>query len=122
ARTDRSRDTLGSVLDLRALREDPERARASQRARGERPDAIDELLESDERRRSVQTEFEAMRAEQKSLSKEIPRASAEDKPALLERTKALSAKVKDVEASANEARAEFDRLAQIPSNVIEPGV
>jgi len=110
------------VLDLRALREDPERARASQRARGERPDAIDELLESDERRRSVQTEFEAMRAEQKSLSKEIPRASAEDKPALLERTKALSAKVKDVEASANEARAEFDRLAQIPSNVIEPGV
>src|SRR5699024_2681123 len=96
ARTHRSRDTLGSVLDLRALREDPERARASQRARGERPDAIDELLESDERRRSVQTEFEAMRAEQKSLSKEIPRASAEDKPALLERTKALSAKVKDV--------------------------
>src|SRR5699024_4286166 len=63
-----------------------------------------------------------MRAEQKSLSKELPRASAEDKPALLERTKALSAKVKDVEASANEARAEFDRLAQIPSNVIEPGV
>ena len=55
------------MIDLRVLREDPDRARASQRARGEDPALVDRVLAADELRRSSATRFDELRSEQKGL-------------------------------------------------------
>ncbi len=58
------------MIDLKQLREDPDRFRDGAAAKGVNVD-IDELLTLDERRRSLLTELETRRAEQNRLSKEI---------------------------------------------------
>ncbi|NDL60094.1 serine--tRNA ligase [Phytoactinopolyspora mesophila] len=110
------------MLDLRVIREDPEQLRASQRARGENVDVVDELLAADETRRASLAEFEKLRGEQKSLGKEIPKASGDEKQALLARAKELAAAVKAAEAAAAEAQERLDRLAMVPSNIVLDGV
>ncbi|NED99024.1 serine--tRNA ligase [Phytoactinopolyspora halotolerans] len=110
------------MLDLRVIRDDPDRVRASQRARGETEEVVDELLAADESRRASLAEFERLRAEQKSLGKEIPRASGDEKQALLDRAKDLAAAVKAAEAAADGAQRRLDELAMVPSNIIIDGV
>lgn len=63
------------MIDIRFIRENPEIARASQRARGADESLIDEILAADEKRRIALQTFEDKRAEQKSLSREIGKAS-----------------------------------------------
>jgi seryl-tRNA synthetase len=109
------------VIDLRLLREDPDRVRASQRARGAQESLVDELLRADESRRSMLQAFETLRAEQKQLSNKMRTVSAADKPALAARTKELSATVKAAEASATEAEAALRAAHLAIPNVIEEG-
>ncbi len=108
------------MIDPRTLREDPEAVRASQRARGEDEGVVDKLLDLDQRRRSAIATADKLRAEQKSVSKQVPKASAEDKPALLARAKDLSAQVKAAEVEQNEASEEFDKLFRILPNLVHP--
>jgi seryl-tRNA synthetase len=58
------------VLDLKLLREDPDRVRAALARRGP-TDAIDELLDLDARRRALLPEVEGLRAEQNRASQAI---------------------------------------------------
>jgi seryl-tRNA synthetase len=109
------------VIDLRLLRDNPDLVRASQRARGESESAVDELLAADEVRRSSLQRFEALRAEQKQLSGRIPKATSDEKVALLARTKTLSAEVKAAESAAAEADQRLRRAHLAVSNVIEEG-
>jgi len=83
--------SLDRVIDLRLLREDPDRVRASQRARGEDVALVDALLSADERRRSSGVRFDELRAEQKQLGKLIPKASADEKAELLKKASQLAA-------------------------------
>jgi seryl-tRNA synthetase len=109
------------VIDLRVLREDPDLARASQRARREPESAVDALLTADEARRSAVASFEALRAEQKQLGRRMPTAVGADRDALLARTKALAAQVRGAEATVNTADAAL-RAAQLAMpNLIEEG-
>ncbi|NUT44224.1 MAG: serine--tRNA ligase [Thermoactinospora sp.] len=108
------------MIDLRTLREDPDRLRASQRARGESDSVVDSLLELDERRRSALTSFETLRAEQKSMGKSVSKASGEEKAALLERAKDLAAQVKTAEAEAERLGGELDELMQTIPNIVDP--
>ena len=78
------------MIDPKLLREDPERVRASQRARGEDPSLVDAALAADERHRSSLAEFERLRAEQKSFGKRVARAGGEEKQALLGEVKELA--------------------------------
>jgi seryl-tRNA synthetase len=110
------------VLDLRVIRDDPDRLRASQRARGEDEEIVSRLLDADEARRRQLSRFEALRAEQKSLSKQIPRAQGEEKQALLTRAKQLADEVKQAQAAADEAQQILEELALVPSNLVEDGV
>jgi seryl-tRNA synthetase len=91
------------VIDAKALRDDPDRFRAAQAKRGLSSDVVDEALAADERRRTAIVEFERLRAEQKTLGKQIPRATGEEKQSLLDRTKSLAAEVKQAEAAQTEA-------------------
>jgi seryl-tRNA synthetase len=110
------------VIDLRLLRDDPDRARASQRARGEDPGLVDALLAADEQRRTSLTRFQSLRAEQKAFGKQVASASGEERAALVEKAQALAAEVKAAEAEVNDAEAALARLQLEISNVIEDGV
>ena len=57
------------MIDIKFLRENPEVVRASQRGRFEDATIVDRALVSDEKRRIAINEFEALRAEQNTLSK-----------------------------------------------------
>jgi seryl-tRNA synthetase len=110
------------VIDLKLLREDPDRVRASQRARGEDPGLVDALLDADAKRRAVISAADTMRAEQKVASKRVGAASAEDRPALLARAKELAEQVKATEAEQAAAETAFTAAHMAISNVIVDGV
>jgi seryl-tRNA synthetase len=110
------------VIDLRLLREDPELIRASQRVRGESTEVVDALLRADEQRRAATQRFESVRAEQRSLSKQVPRASGDERVALLARTKELAAEVKAAEAEASAADEALRQAQLAVPNVVQDGV
>ncbi len=127
------------MIDIKLVRDEPDRVRASQTARGEDPGIVDAILAADERRRSSLGDFEALRAEQKTVSKAVgaamgafqkakkagaPDADHLEKVAHEARTRAatLSEQVKSLEADADQAGAELDRLLRAVGNVIIDGV
>jgi seryl-tRNA synthetase len=107
------------VIDLRPLRDDPDIARASQRARGADPAAVDRLLEADAARRAAVSAHDELRAEQKQIGKKVGAASSEDRPALLTRAKELAARVKDAESAQSAADDTLAAAHRAIDNVIE---
>ncbi|MGX6604667.1 serine--tRNA ligase [Micromonosporaceae bacterium Da 78-11] len=110
------------MIDLRLLRDDPDRIRASQRVRGESTEVVDDLLRADEQRRAATQRFEALRAEQNSLSKQVPRVSGDERVALLARTKELAGDVKAAEAETTVANETLRRAHLAVPNVVQDGV
>ncbi|MFH8472156.1 serine--tRNA ligase [Streptomyces sp. NPDC018000] len=110
------------MIDLRLLREDPDRVRASQRARGEDVALVDALLSADERRRSSGVRFDELRSEQKSLGKLIPKASPEERAELLKRAEQLKADVKAADAAQDKADAEAKSLMLQLGNIVHEDV
>ncbi|MBW5483065.1 serine--tRNA ligase [Streptomyces bambusae] len=110
------------MIDLRLLREDPDRVRASQRARGEDVGLVDALLSADERRRSSGARFDELRNEQKSLGKLIPKAGPEERAELLRKAEQLKADVKAAEAAQNEADESARQLLLQLGNIVHPDV
>ena len=108
------------MIDLRALRADPDAFRASQRARGESPEAVDALVAADEARRAAISAADNLRAEQKTLGNQIKSATPETRLALLEQASTLAARVKDAEAQ-QAATDEALRAAQLAvPNLVDP--
>lgn len=110
------------MIDPKLLRQDPDRVRASQRARGESEAIVDDLLALDEQRRSAIAAFESLRAEQKELGKLVGKATGEEKQQLLDRTKALAAQVKEHEAASKQADATFTERLRSVGNIVGHGV
>ena len=110
------------MIDLRALREDPERFRRSQRARGGDVDLVDGVLSGDERRRAAVTAADRLRAESNAASKGIQSASLDERPALIERAKALKEGVRTAEAEEAEADAALRELVYALPNLVIDGV
>ncbi|GHJ40182.1 serine--tRNA ligase [Streptomyces sp. TS71-3] len=110
------------MIDLRQLREDPDRIRASQRARGEDAALVDALLLADERRRSSGIRFDELRSEQKSLGKLIPKAAGEEKQDLLAKAGELATAVKAADAERDEADEETRTLLLKLGNVVHEDV
>ena len=107
------------MIDVKLLRENPDLVRASQKARGESTSLVDEVLAADEVRRSAIVEFEALRAEQNTLSKSVGAAKGDEKSALLERAKTLSAQVKEAESKKSATEEAFKKLALGISNIVD---
>ncbi|MCA1712552.1 MAG: serine--tRNA ligase [Actinobacteria bacterium] len=106
------------MIDLKLLRDDPERLRESQRARGEDPALVDALLAADESRRGAVSRADDLRAEQKTVSASVRSASPDDRPAVLERAKALAAQVKEAEAAQADAEAGLKTAQLAVPNVV----
>ncbi|MFE7535655.1 serine--tRNA ligase [Streptomyces rhizosphaericola] len=110
------------MIDLRLLREDPDRVRASQRARGEDVALVDALLSADELRRSSGVRFDELRAEQKQLGKLIPKATPEERAELLKKAEQLKTDVKAADAAQDEADVEAKRLLLQLGNIVHEDV
>nr|WP_305083552.1 MULTISPECIES: serine--tRNA ligase [unclassified Corynebacterium] len=103
---------------MKFLRENANDVRESQTARGEDPSLVDQLLAADEQRREAIQAADELRAEQKAFGKKIGQASPEERPALLEGSNELKAKVKAAEAKQAEAeQAVQDLQYKIPNPI-----
>jgi seryl-tRNA synthetase len=110
------------VIDLKLLRDDPEALRASQRARGEDPGAVDALLAADERRREAVGRADTLRAEQRQLGKKIGQARGDERTELLAYGKELAAQVKAAEAAQAEADEALTAAQRALPNLVIDGV
>jgi seryl-tRNA synthetase len=106
------------VIDVKVLRLDPDRVRASQRARRESESLVDDLIKADEARRNAIAHFEELRAEQKGLGRQVAQARDADRTALLNRTKELADMVKKAEAAQNEINIAFDHMLRQVGNLV----
>lgn len=104
------------------LRENPEKFRASQAARGADESVVDRVLEADSARRSAITEYETLRAEQKSFGKKVAQAQGEQKQQMLAEVKDLADRVKDADSRADAAQATIDDLLKALPNLIIDGI
>ena len=110
------------MIDPRVLREEPDRVRTAQTRRGLSSSPVDDALAADEARRRAIADYEARRAEQKSLGKQVARAQGDEKAELLARTRALSAEVKELEAAQGTAEQAWrDAVLAIP-NLAHPDI
>ncbi len=104
------------MLDVKAIREDPEPFRRGL-ARRDLSDAVDALLSADERRRSLTTRIEQLRAEQNRAGKRIGGAQGEEKQRLIDQAAAVSAELKELEPRLADAEREMAELLAKTPNV-----
>ncbi|HSL06619.1 MAG TPA: serine--tRNA ligase [Pseudonocardiaceae bacterium] len=110
------------MIDLKVLREDPDRVRASQRARGADEAAVDALIAADERRRKAVAAADSLRAEQKVLGKQVGRARGAERDELLAHAKQLAADVKLAEAEQAGAEEAIESAHRAVPNLVIDGV
>ena len=108
------------MIDLKALRENPDAFRSSQKVRGEDDAIVDKLLAADDARRDAISKFEALRAEQNTLSKSVGAAKADEKNSLLEKAKTLSVAVKEADSKRAAVEEVANQLALQIANLIDP--
>ncbi|MEY2798733.1 MAG: hypothetical protein RIS22_999 [Actinomycetota bacterium] len=107
------------MIDLKVLRENPDRVRESQRARGASVEIVDTAIAADQQRRNAIVEFERVRAEQNALSKSIGSAKGDEKNSLLARAKDLAVAVKEADARRAEAEAHADKVLGELANIAD---
>ncbi len=110
------------MIDLRLVRADPDLVRGSQRTRGEDPALVDALLAADDARRGAVRRYDELRAEQKTLGREVARAKGPDREPLLARAKDVAAEVRLAESALTEAESDVRQAHLAIGNVVEDGV
>ncbi len=120
------------MIDIALLREQPDLIRASQRARGERVELVDEAISADSRRRAAVAAFDSLRNEQKTLGKDIgPLQGAVKKgdtskqaelDELMAKATKLSADVTAAEEALRVADTALEAVLKEFSNVVHPAV
>ncbi|MCC9205633.1 serine--tRNA ligase [Arthrobacter sp. zg-Y769] len=110
------------MIDVNELRENPEKFRASQRARLADESIVDAIISADAARRDARTRYETLRAEQNAFGKRVAAAKGEEKQALLAEVKELAAAVKAAGAEADAVQAESDALLRRIPNLVSDGV
>ena len=111
------------MLDLKLVRDDPERVRAALARRGPGvADQVDRLLRLDAARRTLVTEVDGLRAEQRRRGREVAKAAPAEREQTLAGLKDLAARLDRAEASLRDADAELtEALAWVP-NLPDPSV
>ena len=85
------------MLDLKLIRQDPDKVREGLAKKGETADYLDQLLALDSRRRSMLTEVEKLKARRNEVSDQIAQLKREKKDAqsLIEDMRLVSQQIKD---------------------------
>lgn len=97
------------MLDIRFIRENAEKVQQAARDKNFDVD-IQELLALDTRRRDIQYETEQLRARRNELSSLIPKAAAEDRPALIEEGKGVRDKIQNLEEELTAVKSDYDAM------------
>ncbi|GGI03441.1 serine--tRNA ligase [Egicoccus halophilus] len=104
------------MIDLRLLRDDFASVATALARRGYDRDELAALRHLDERRRALVAEVDRARADQRSASKGIGRASPDQRPALIEAAAERKAEVARLEQQLTEVEAEHTRrFAAVPN-------
>ena len=114
------------MIDLRLVRENPDLVRASQRARGADESLVDALLAADAaRREAVKRGRRPARRSRRRPRRRSRRPTPEERPAVLERAKALAAEVKEAEEAQRAAdaalRAAHLKIPNVVADDVPPG-
>jgi len=109
------------MLDLKAIRSDPERIKAALARRGA-AEQVDELLALDARRRELLPEVENAQAERKTLSKQIgeKKQAGEDAEELMATVQSLKQRIESGKEELEGVEAKLDELALTLPNVPDP--
>jgi len=105
------------MLDLKLIRNDPEAVRAAL-ARRRAADGLDEIIELDERWRTLQPQRDELRATQKKAGEAIAQAkrSGEDASEAMAEMQDVAARVKELDSEVGETKRALDTsLASIPN-------
>jgi len=105
------------MLDIKFIRENPDAVKNA--AKNKRFDVdIDRLLQLDLRRRELIGETETARSRRNEVAALIPKASAADRPGLIDEGKALKDRVQEIEETLATVTVEYDALLMMVPNVV----
>lgn len=107
-----------TMIDLKLLREDPEKIRDALRKRNSDID-LDKIIEIDVQRRACMTEIQEQKGMRNNLSQEIARLKQKgDEPhKLMEQARTLSEEIKRKEEKQREIEREFEQAVQWLPNI-----
>jgi seryl-tRNA synthetase len=107
------------MLDLQFIVDNLETVAANNRNRGIDVD-LDRLVALREKRSTLIQETEVLRRDQKETSSQIPKASADEKPALIARGKELRGQISEGEAELKATEHELRDIQQLIPNLSHP--
>jgi seryl-tRNA synthetase len=106
------------MLDLKMIREDPERVRAALARRKAPVDGLEEIIELDKRWRTLQPQRDELRATQKKAGEQIAQAkrAGEDASDAMAQMQEVAARVKELDSEVGETKRLLDtRVATLPN-------
>lgn len=116
------------MLDIRQIRENPDRIKAAMKKRCLDLDTVvDDILKIDAKRREISTKTDQMKSEQNSVSKKIPqmKKAGEDTAPILDKMKELSAEISEnaakVSALEEQQKSLLLSLANMPDEDLAEG-
>ena len=98
------------MLDLKLLRDEPERVRAALARRGA-DRLLDDVLAADERRRKLVKQSDDKKHDHNAISSNIGKAAADEKVTLLEQARAIKAEIDALEPEVRDADEQLEMLA-----------
>jgi seryl-tRNA synthetase len=110
------------MLDIRLIREKPDFAKAELAKCGVDPAEIDRILETDARRRRLQHELDELRAQRTRESRELGKASPEERERRRAEMRALGDRISVDERELTEAERQFEELMLAMRNLPRPYV
>ncbi len=108
------------MLDLKAIRENPEEFKTSLARKGVDGEEIDKLLKSDESRRNLLQKTESLAQKQNEVSKKIPSLSGDEKATVLAEMKGISDEKKKLEGDLEKAEMEVQGVLEALPNPPHP--
>ncbi len=112
------------MIDIKLIRENPEIVRESQKKRGLDAKEVDELIELDEKWRSLKEEVDNLRARRNKLSEEINKAKKAGKKIdnLLKEAREIPEKLAEKEKSMGKKKERRDFLLMSIPNIVDKSV
>jgi len=107
---------------LKAIRENPELLRESQRKRGEPEELVDKAVELDKKWRRKLKEVEELRRERNKLSEKIAKAEKEEREELVRKAKEISQRLKIEEEELRKLKEEREKVLLSFPNILDPEV
>jgi len=107
------------MLDLKFIREHPDELRAALTKMHEEA-SIDEILEADERRRSLLTEVERLKQQLNERSQRVARAEAGERPRLIAANRDLSDRIAALDSEVRQVEQRLNDLLLLVPNMPHP--